>query len=674
MPHAAAPPRCAALVGPSASGKTTLFEEMLFAAGSIERRGTVKDGTTVGDASPEARARGMSTELTAATLDYLGDPWTFLDCPGAVDLSAEAQAALMVADAAVVVCDPLPERAVTVSSLLRFLDERRIPHLVFLNKLDLPEATVRRTLEALQAVSSRPLALRGLPIRDEAGRMTGMVDLVSERAWRWRPHQPSALVALPERLVEEERGAREHLLETLADLDDRILEELLEDTVPPTGEIYDSLARDLAGDLVVPVLFGSAENGHGVHRLLKALRHEVPGPGATAARRGIPTDRGPVAEVFRTAFAGQAGKVSLARVWAGEVRDGMTLGRDRVGGLAAPFGRKAAPRGPAGAGEVVVLSRMASAATGDLLRGEEALPAGWPEPPEPLLAWAVTPSRPADEAKLTAALARLCQEDRSLRAAHDPETGELVVAGQGELQLGLALARLAHEHGLSVTRAAPTLPFRETITRPARIHARHKKQSGGHGEFADVHLEIAPQPRGAGFAFGDRITGGAVPRQYIPAVRKGVEASLARGPLGFPVVDVAVALVDGGFHPVDSSDMAFQKAAQKAMAEAMPGCGPVLLEPVVRVTVSAPAEFTPRVQRMITGRRGQLLGFDAKPGWRGWDEVQALMPEAECADMIVELRSLSLGQGWFERAFDHHREVTGRAAEKVTAARAEAAG
>ena len=672
MTHSSIGPRCAALVGPGASGKTTLFEEILFAAGAVERRGTLREGNTVGDASPEARARAMSTEPSIASFDYLGDPWTAIDCPGSVELAYEAQCAMAVADAVVVVCEPQPDRAVAVSPILRFLDSRSIPHLIFVNKMDQPKASVRTTLEALQTYSTRPLVLREIPIRDEVGNVTGLVELVSERAWRWQPHQPSALISLPERLAEQEEHARGAMLEALADFDDGLMEELLEDVVPSTDEIYRNLTRDLQDDLVVPVLFGSAENGHGIHRLLKALRHEVPDVGVTAARRSIRTDRGVAAEVFRTQFAGQTGKLSLARVWAGEVRDGLTLGQDRIGGVSTLFGRKATARRSAVAGEVVALSRMATAATGDLLCGNQALSADWPTPPAPLYAVALSAARQSDDVKLTSALGRICQEDPAIQAEHNAETGELILRGQGDVHLQIALSRLQSDYGLSVSRGQPALPYRETITRPGHQHARHKKQSGGHGEFADVQLEVRPLPRGSGFQFSDRITGGVVPKQFIPAVQKGVESYLKRGPLGFQVVDVAVSLVDGSYHAVDSSDMAFQKAAFRAMTDVMPACGPVLLEPILRVTISVPAEFTPRIQRIVTGRRGQLLGFDAKPGWLGWDEVQALMPEGETSDMIIDLRSQSLGLGSFTREFDHLQEFVGRASEQVVAARAEA--
>lgn len=660
--------RCAALVGPYTSGKTTLFEEILFACGAIDRRGSVKEGTTTGDAAPEARARGMSTEMSVAGAEYLGERWTFVDAPGSVELAQEAQAAMMAADVVVVVCEPVPEKAAAVSRLLRFLDDRAVPHVIFVNKMDLPEASVRATLHALQAFSARPLVLREIPMRDEGGRVTGMVDLVSERAWRWNPHKPSDLVALPDRLRDDEATERGALLEQLADFDDALMEELLEDITPSTGEIYASLARDLAADLVVPVFFGSAEQGHGIHRLLKALRHEAPGPAATAARLGIDTGDGPVAQVIKTFYAGQSGKQSVVRVWAGEVADGMALGPDRVGSVAALAGRRLVARGPAGMGEVVALGRMAHAATGDLLTPGGRVEADWPAPPPPLFALAIRAERQADEVKLSAAMARLIEEDPSLSLRQSEETGEWVLAGQGDLHLQIALSRLASEQKLAVAQDRPQVGYRETITRGAVQAARHKKQSGGHGEFADVTLRIDPLPRGEGFRFDDTITGGVVPKSYIPAVEKGVRGWLARGPLGYPVVDVAVTLTDGGYHTVDSSDMAFQKAAARAMADAMPGCGPVLLEPVLRVTIAVPSEFTPRVQRIVTGRRGQLLGFDARPGWPGWDEVQALMPEAETADLIVEVRSQSLGVGSFETAFDHLQEVAARDADRLARA------
>lgn len=662
-------PRCAALVGPYASGKTTLFEDLLFTAGAIDRRGTVKDKNTVGDATPEARARTMSTELSVASFSYLDEPWALIDCPGSVELTYDAQCAMMVADIAVVVCEPEAERAVTVSPILKFLDDRNIPHIIYINKMDQAEASVRATFEALQAISPRPMVLREIPMRDDDGKVTGMVDLVSERAWRWNPHKPSDMISLPDSFKDDEGVARYDMLEALADFDDKLMEELLEDVVPSTDEIYETLTRDLQRDLVVPVVFGSAENENGINRLFKALRHETPEVAATAARVGVEASAGAVAQVFKSIHAGQSGKLSLARVWAGQVNEGMTLGGERVGGINTLFGRKVTRTDHAEAGEIVALGRMGDAQTGNMM-AESGTPDGdWPAVPTALFARSIHAEKQRDEVKLASALAKLSEENPSLASMHSGETGELILSGLGEVQLQIALDRIKGEYGLGVVQQPPMVPYRETIKTGTTQHSRHKKQSGGHGEFADVHLEIKPLARGEGFQFASKITGGAVPKQYIPAVEKGVREYLSKGPLGFPVVDVMVTLTDGGFHSVDSSDMAFQKAAIHAMSEAMPRCSPILLEPVASVTVSVPTSFTPKVQRMVTGRRGQLLGYDTKDGWQGWDEVMAMIPQAEIDDLVVEIRSQSLGVGTYTAALDHLQELSGDEAAKVFALR-----
>jgi elongation factor G len=674
MSHDTFGTRCAALAGAHGSGKTTLFEALLHASGTTDRRGSVKDRTSTGDSAPEARARGISTELSVASCRFMDQDWALIDCPGSVELLSDTRAAMAVADIVIVVADPFPDRAVAVSPLLRFLDDRRIPHLIFINRLDAPEAQVRATFHALQALSDRPLALREIPLRDDSGQVTGLIDLVSNRAWRWNPSQPADLVPLPETAAADRDVARGAMLEALADFDDAILEQVLYDTPPEPQDIYASLTRDLEDDLLVPVLFGAAEHENGVRRLWKALRHECPFPAVTAARLGLSETPGPQAQVIKTFQSGQAGRAALARIWRGEVRDGMTMGQDRVGSVSSALGRKFTPKGSAGPGEIVALGRMATARAGEVLTEGAAEPAAfWPEPPPPLHAIAIRAEHPAEEARLSAALARLMDEDPGLSTRWVAATGETLLQGQGDIHLQIALSRLKSENGLSIRAAKPGVSYRETISRGTTHHCRHKKQSGGHGEFADIHVEIAPRPRGEGFTFSDRITGGVVPKQYIPAVQKGVETALDRGPLGFPVVDVAVTLTDGSAHSVDSSDFAFQKAGARAMAEALPNCGPVLLEPVQELVISVPSDFTPRAQRIVTARRGQLLGFDAKAGWKGWDEVTALIPEAECAGLITELRSQTLGVGFFTSGFHHLEQITGREAEQAIAARAELA-
>jgi elongation factor G len=660
--------RCVALVGPHLSGKTTLLESILMACGAILRRGTVNDGSSVGDASPEARAHHMSTEQTVAVAHYLDERWTFIDCPGSVELTSDVAYALAVADAAVVVCEPHPERALAAASVLHALDQDEIPHILFFNKMDAPDAQVRATVDALQQISTRPLVLREIPIRD-GDRVVGHVDLVSERAFRWQQAETSKMVQIPDAVKDREAAERADLLERLADFDDHLLEELLSDSVPSTAEIYDSLARDLQRDLVVPVFFGAALHGNGVRRLLKALRHEAPGPAMTAKRRDVAQADATV-QVFKTVHAPHSGKLSYARVWHGPVRDGDTLCGERIGGLFRPFGAKSEKIAAAETGEVVALGRLASARTGQVLTaGGDPAPEPSIHPPEPLFALAIRADQRGDDVKLSGALAKLCEEDPSLSFGPNAETGEFLLWGQGQQHVNLALERLNTRYRLSVSGRRPEVAYRETIQLRVERRARHKKQSGGHGQFADVTLVIEPLPRGSGFAFRDTITGGVVPKAYIPAVEAGVREYMRRGPLGFPVVDIAVTLTDGQFHAVDSSEMAFKMAAQLAMREAMPGCQPVLLEPLHTVALSVPSAFTSRIQRLVSARRGHILGFEARTDRQGWDEVRASIPEAELFDLINELRSTTQGVGTFERSFDRLQELAGRDAEQVSAAR-----
>jgi elongation factor G len=648
--HRPSGPRTVALVGPYGSGKSTLFESLLSAAGSPLRRGAERGGS----------------ELRLAHCNFLGDPWALIDCPGSVEFAYAAEAAIANADLAVVVCEPDPARAPTVGPLLRVLDRYGVPFLVFINRVDMLAGRGRDTVAALQPLTTRRLVLRQVPIRRD-GTVVGYVDVVNERAYRYRRGETSDRIELPAEIVEREREARAGLVEVLADRDDALLEKMIDDVQPTAEELYGRLREDGGAGAVSGVLLGAADRAWGVFRLWKALRHDAPDAETTAERRGVDASGGPLVQVIRSIQGGAGGKASWARVWRGPVRDGAVLDGNRVGGVWRLPGGEPMKVAEAESAEIVLLGRLDAAATGAVLgdAGEAMLP--FPEPPPPVYALAIVTADRKDDVRLSGALQKIGDEDPALTIRHDAETGETVLAGQGEMHLRSVLDRLASVYGVRATAKKPRIPYKETIRAHVHQHGRLKRQTGGHGQFADVKLEIAPRGRGEGFRFVDKIVGGAVPRNFIPAVGAAAEDALGNGVFGYPVVDVEVTLVDGQFHSVDSSDMAFRSATRQAIAEALPKADPVLLEPLDHVTISVPNDFTAVAQRLLTTRQGQILGYAEREGWPGWDDVQALVPQSELQDMIIELRSVTMGLGSFRRHFDHLAEVRGRIAQASVA-------
>ncbi len=663
--------RCIALIGPYLSGKTTLLEAILARSGVITRQGKIKDKTTVGDANQEAREHGMSVELNIADCEYLGDRFTFVDCPGSIEFQHEAADVLAVADAAIVVCEPDPKRVPSLQVILKQLEDLGLPHALFLNKIDSFDTRVRDVLAQLQPASSKPLVLRQIPIWDN-GIATGFVDLALDRAFVYREHAPSEVIEAPLSMTQRRKEARFHMLEQLADYDDELMEQLLTDMEPARDRVFDDLVREFREGLIVPVLLGSAENGNGIVRLLKVLRHEVPFVDETVQRIGLGKPKSLV-HVVKTTYSAHGGKLSVARVLAGEVGDGTTLtgphGEDRIAGVFSLVGAQSTKRGAAAAGEVVALGRMEHAKTGDTMSADGIVPAAIPAPAisPPVFGVAVSVKERKDEVKMSSALTKLMEEDRGIRIDNSADTHQLVLLGQGEMHLRVALERLARKYGVEVEKRLRRVPYRETIREGTTIRGRHKKQSGGHGQFGDVVIEIQPLPRGSGFQFGEKIVGGAVPRQFIPSVEIGVSDYLKTGPLGFPVVDVAVTLKDGSFHAVDSSDMAFRQASRIAMTDGMPRCSPVLLEPVMQVEIAVPNDATATVTGIVSQRRGRIQGFYPREGWSGWDLVNAQIPASEMDDLIVELRSATAGVGSFIATFDHLSELTGKLADQVLA-------
>ncbi len=671
-------PRLIAVVGPFQSGKTTLFEALLAHAGAIPRQGSVREKTTVGDASPEARLHQMSVEATIASADYLGDRYTFIDLPGSVEFSHEARNILPVCDAAIVVCEADAKKVAGLQLALRELEDLEIPRFLFLNKIDLAAGGVRETLALLQPASRSPLLLRQIPIwsNDVA---VGFIDLALERAYVYREHAPSEVVEIPTGDAAQEKEARYSMLERLADYDDALMEELISDIEPPRDQVFDDLTKELRAGLVAPVFIGSAERGAGVTRLLKALRHEAPGVEAVRARLGVAENGPALARVVKTLHTTHGGKLSVARALRGSFADGQPVasprGEDRISGLSRLLGATQSKQSEVKAGEVAAFGRLDHAATGDMLSadtraGVEASEQPAAAAPAPVHALALAVKDRKDEMRLAAAMAKLVEEDPSLIFVQDQEMSEIKLLGQGEMHLRVALEKLASRFGVQVEARRPTVSYKETIRHRVTVRGRHKKQSGGHGQFGDVVLEIGPRDRGAGFAFSERVHGGAVPKQYFGSVEAGCQDALAHGPLGFPVVDVEAVLTDGSYHTVDSSDMAFRTAARMGMSEALHKGDSVLLEPVLAVTVYVPSEAMSRATSIVSGRRGQIMGFGPREGWSGWDRLDTLIPEAEMDSLIIELRSATSGVGFYEARFDHLAEVVGRQARDVVAAQA----
>jgi elongation factor G len=640
---------------------------MLFAAGASDRLGSTANGSSIGDSSPEARQRGGSTELNLYNFKYLDDEFALIDAPGSIGFAADGTRGIAVADMAIVVVDPDPARAPLAAPALRTLDELGIPHLIFVNRIDQAHGRIRDLLSALQPVTVSPLIARQLPIR-EGEKITGFVDLALERAYHYVPGKESERIDIPEDLQQREAEARTQLLEHLADHDDELLEQLLMDQAPTQDKVVADLARETGESLAVPVLFGSASSAWGVRRLLKALRHEAPDPKATADRLNVSN---PAIYVFKVSNGGSVGRLALARALGGTIAEGSDLKARsgetaRLGALFRVQGERTQKVNEAKPGDIIGIAKVDGVKAGEWL-GKGALPPHLEvEFPARNCTLAIEPTDRKDDVKLSGALQKLLEEDGSLVLEHDEAIHEMRLRGVNDEHLKTTLAKLKRRYGVDVTCHQPTIGYRESVRKPvSHVRGRHKKQTGGHGQFGDVIIDINPLPRGSGFKFEEKIHGGAIPKQWIPAVEEGVREALTKGPLGFQVVDVSVTLVDGSYHTVDSSELAFRLAGRIAMHDALAAAHPHLLEPMHKISVVCPSSATSRITSAVAGRRGQMLGMAPRDGWAGWDRIDALIPEAELSGLEAELRSQSQGLATYEAELDHLAELNGPLADKV---------
>ncbi|MFY9719625.1 MAG: elongation factor G, partial [Candidatus Cybelea sp.] len=632
-----------AFVGPHHAGKTTLVEAILAHTGAIGRRGTIADGTTVTDHEPEDTGHLQSTTVGFAHTSAGGVDITIVDTPGFIDFFEETKQALAGVDAAIIVVEADPGRVVQTQAAVDYLESMRMPHVFVVNKMDRPGADFAGTLAALQSAYGRHVVAEQLPI-GSAENFSGYVDLAQMKAYKFDAAAGSAQASekdqpIPSDLADLARRMHVELLEAMADFDDHLMEELLEGVEPPLEEIERDLSGECSHDQVVPVLVAAGVSGAGVAALARAIEKWLPSP-ATAPQvdaegRPIESDAAApvVARVIKTAIHPQSGKLSIVRVLSGTIKADATLTniskRDekvRLGGLYRLQGKKQEAMPESGPGTIVALARLESVSTGDTLtsNGHKVL---LPRVPvaEPVFAVAVKPKDRIDEAKISQMLARIVDEDPALRLDRAEVTHEHLLLGRGEQHVAIAVERLARKYKVEVQIAAPTIPYLETITGSTEVHSRYKHQTGGHGQFGDVWLRFEPRERGSGVTFEEKIVGGVVPRQFIPAVEKGVREALAHGPNGHPITDLHVVLFDGQYHDVDSSEQSFKTAAGMGVREALPKCNPVVLEPIDYVRVSVPTSHTSTVIQQLTGKRGQILGMNPDDH-AGFDVVEAYVP------------------------------------------------
>jgi len=647
---------------------------MLAHTGAIGRRGSIADGTTVTDHEPEDVSHLQSTTVSFAHTSAEGVDITIVDAPGFVDFFEETKQALAGVDAAVVVVEADADRIVQTQALVDHLESARMPHIFVVNKMDRPGADFSQTLAALQQAYGRHVVAEQLPI-GSAEHFSGYVDLAEMKAYRFAGEAgtlPLRQEAIPAELEEPARRMHGELLEAMADFDDHLMEELLEGIEPPLEEIERDLCSECSHDQVVPVLVTAGASAAGVAALVKAIEKWFPSPAHApqldAEGRPItPEASGPViARIIKTAIHPQSGKLSIARVISGTIKSDATLAnvtkRDekvRLGGLYRLQGKKQEALAEAGPGSIVALARLDTVSTGDTLtsNGHKVLLARTPVA-EPVFAVAIKPKERIDEAKISQMLARIVDEDPALRLDRADVTHELLLLGSGEQHVSIAVERLARKYKVEVATAAPTIPYLETITGGTEIHSRYKHQTGGHGQFGDVWLRFEPRERGAGVTFEEKIVGGVVPRQFIPAVEKGVREALAHGPGGYPVTDLHVTLFDGQYHDVDSSEQSFKTAAGMGVREALPKCNPVVLEPIAHVLVIVPTAYTSTVIQQVTGKRGQILGMNPAEK-AGFDVVEAYVPAVELSRYITELRTATQGLGTYSWRHERYDPVPG---------------
>jgi elongation factor G len=672
------------LVGHGGSGKTTLLEAMLFTSGATTRMGAVEDGNTVGDFEPEEVKKGISVSLAMAEVEWNGVKINVLDAPGYADFIGDVRSGIRAADALVLVVSAVDGVEVQTEIAWELAVEAGLPRAILINKLDRERASFQSTLDQLVQAFGTQVAPLELPLGEEHD-FEGVADLLGRKAYRYGSGPKAEEGEWPDDISGKADPYREKLMEAVAESDDALIEKYLEDGELSEEEVVHGVKSGFAEARIAPVLCAAAARPIGVDRALQFIADEFPSPldrgpvtvldkAGEQKQRACDPDEPLTAYVFKTVSDPYVGHITMYRVFSGKMRPDATVHNatksadERIGQLFALSGKEHDTVSEVPAGDIGAVAKLSHTTTGDTLSTKDdpvTLPAT--EMPEPLLAFAITPKTKGDEDKLSTALSRLREEDPTLRIERSDETHETVMYGMGEAHLDVQIERMKRKFGVEVATAPAKIAYRETIRGPGKGLGRHVKQTGGHGQYAVCNIQIEPLPRGEGFEFVDKIFGGAIPNQFIGSVEKGVVKTMSQGVIsGNPMVDIRCTLVDGKFHSVDSSDMAFQLAGALALKDAAQQAGVVLLEPIVEVDVVVPETYTGDIMGDLNSKRAKIQGIESAGA--GKQRVKAQVPQAEVARYSIDLRSMTGGRAAFSMRFSHYEEVPSHLADKIIAA------
>ncbi len=676
--------RNVALLAHSGAGKTSLAEAILYNTGDIGRMGNVEDGNTVTDFDPEEIDRKLTISSAVAYGDWSGYRINLIDTPGFINFIEEAKGCLRVLDGAIVIASAISGVKAETEKIWKYASEFKVPRIVFINKMDKENANFVMSLEAIEkAFEVEPIPLY-IPI-GEGDSFSGVVDILKLKAYK-TDGTKSVEIEIPSEMKKQVEDYRKKLVEKIAEADDTLLEKYLEGEELTQDELVNGVKEGSITRRFIPVICGSATKNLAIAQLMDSVILCLPSPAEMAEitpirgrnpKDGSEKERNPLREqsfsayVFKTVADPFAGKLSIFRVFSGELKaDTVTFNstksvRERIGQVSYLLGKKQNPAQILGPGEIGVVSKLKETLTGDTLC-DESNPIVFDSVrfAEPIISYAIEPKSQGDEEKVSTGLHRILEEDPTLRFHRDEETGEMIISGMGQMHLEVALQKLKRKFGVEVVMHSPKIPYRETIRVSAKAQGKYKKQSGGRGQYGDCWIEIEPVPRGGGYEFADKIVGGAIPRQYIPAVEKGLVEKIKEGVIaGYPVVDMKVTLYDGSYHAVDSSEMAFKIAGSLALKKAAMDAKPVLLEPIMKVEVLTPDESLGAVIGDLNAKRGKVQGMEPQSG--GDQKVTALAPMAEMLTYANQLQSLTSGRGIYTMGFSHYEEVPSHIAQKI---------